>query len=98
MAALLDKLMTAGRSQKLLGRGVPPDYPGRLREALHPDGNLPSRPVRVAAPVVPGLAEPLSDRESEVLTLLAAGTSNRQLDSVVAVAEQQVRDAAGGNR
>jgi LuxR family transcriptional regulator, maltose regulon positive regulatory protein len=41
---------------------------------------------RGAAASVPGLIEPLSDRELEVLELLAAGRSNRQIAEQLVVA------------
>ncbi len=47
--------------------------------ALQQAGVPIGRPGRRAAGVVPGLPEPLSDRELEVLELLAAGQSNQAI-------------------
>ena len=83
MAALLGKLaaspmtsgaagaseatMTAGRAAKLLRRFDASPVAGR---------RLTDRIARIA---VPGLVEPLSEREFEVLQLVAAGHPNREI-------------------
>jgi LuxR family transcriptional regulator, maltose regulon positive regulatory protein len=41
--------------------------------------------------VIPGLVEPLTDRELEVLQLLAAGTSNRQIADELVVTVETVK-------
>jgi len=78
MAALLDGLAAAKRQSGAAAR-VPPAYLGRLLRALQQAGMPVGRHGRRAAGVVPGLLEPLSARELEVLQLLAAGMSNQAI-------------------
>ena len=47
--------------------------------------------ARLSGAVVPGLVEQLSDRESEVLALLAAGRSNQQIAEELVVALNTVK-------
>jgi LuxR family maltose regulon positive regulatory protein len=56
-------------------RGLLPDYTGRLKAALD------AGPVAAGRPADPAqaLAEPLTAREREVLRLIAAGCSNREI-------------------
>jgi LuxR family maltose regulon positive regulatory protein len=58
---------------------VPPAYLGRLLRALQQTGVPVGRHGRRAAGAVPGLLEPLSERELEVLGLLAAGRPNQAI-------------------
>jgi LuxR family maltose regulon positive regulatory protein len=87
LAALLDQLI-AGRRRGALAPGVPGEYLGRLRAAFQPgDGRAaPPSPRPTAPVVVAGLAEPLTDRELEVLGLLAAGMANKQIAKQLVVA------------
>ena len=84
MATLLRELMV-GRHLEQLGRGfVPQEFLARLTAAFDLHGMPVLPPVRrgvVAAPgmVAPGMVAPLSPREHEVLTLLAAGHPNREI-------------------
>jgi LuxR family maltose regulon positive regulatory protein len=78
MAALLDGLAAANR-QSGAAACVPPAYLGRLLQALQQAGMPVGRHGRRAAGVVPGLLEPLSARELEVLRLLGAGRSNQAI-------------------
>jgi ATP/maltotriose-dependent transcriptional regulator MalT len=61
--------------------------PGYLAALLRACGQADDRTPRQRAAATPGLAEPLTDRELEVLRLLAAGRSNQRIahDLVVAL-------------
>jgi len=58
--------------QEVAQRGVAPEYAGRILAAI-------GRKPTPMTPEAPGLVEPLSERELEVLHLLAAGLSNREI-------------------
>jgi len=64
---------------------IDPGYLAALVRACGPADAPPPRKRAATAP--PGLAEPLTDREQEVLRLLAAGRSNQRIahDLVVAL-------------
>ena len=85
MRALLAQLSAAQRDQQAAACGIDPGYLAALLRACGPAGAVPRRIRAAAAP--PGLAEPLTDRELEVLRLLAAGRSNQRIarDLVVAL-------------
>jgi LuxR family maltose regulon positive regulatory protein len=78
MRALLARLAAAQRAGQPAAGGVPPGCLARLQQALDQKHAVP-RPGRGAAAAVPGLAEPLTARELEVLRLLAAGTPNQRI-------------------
>src|SRR5262249_23124492 len=67
----------AHRGQQPTARGITPGYLAALLRACRPvpRGPLPAR----ARPAPPGLAEPLTDRETAVLRLIAAGKSNQRI-------------------
>ena len=77
--SVADKFLTAdgrgGRLAELLRaaavRGVAPGYVGKLLAAF----DAPRSPISPSPP----LSEPLSERELEVLRLIAAGLSNREI-------------------
>jgi LuxR family maltose regulon positive regulatory protein len=83
MHALLAQL-PATRPSGLAARGLDPGYLAALRSACDPAG---AAPRKRAAATPPGLAEPLTVRELEVLRLLATGRSNQRIahDLVVAL-------------
>jgi ATP/maltotriose-dependent transcriptional regulator MalT len=85
MRALLAQLPVARPGQQHPAGGIGPGYLATLLRACGPSGATP--PQRRAAAAPPGLAEPLTDRELEVLRLLAAGKSNQRIahDLVVAL-------------
>jgi LuxR family maltose regulon positive regulatory protein len=84
MRALLAQLPGARPGQQHAAGRIDPGYLAALVRACGPADAVPRTPA-VAAP--PGLAEPLTDRELEVLRLLAAGRSNQRIahDLVVAL-------------
>jgi len=84
IGALLDRLRLPD---------VSADYQSRLREAFRPTpANRPAQLTHLpTAPVGPGLVEPLSKREQEVLALLASGMSNQQIADELVVTLDTVK-------
>jgi LuxR family transcriptional regulator, maltose regulon positive regulatory protein len=84
MRALLARLSAARLGQQHAARRIDPGYLAALVRACGQADGVP--PPRRAVPA-PGLIEPLTDRELEVLRLLAAGKSNQRIahDLVVAL-------------
>ena len=85
MRALLAQLAAARPGQRHAARRIDPGYLAALVRARGPADAAP--PPRRAAAAPPGLAEPLTDRELDVLRLIAAGKSNQRIahDLVVAL-------------
>jgi LuxR family maltose regulon positive regulatory protein len=85
MRALLAQLPAARPGPQSAARRIDPGYLAALVRACGPADAVPPRRRAAAAP--PGLAEPLTGRELEVLRLLAAGRSNQRIahDLVVAL-------------
>ena len=85
MRALLAQLSAARPGQQHAARRIDPGYLAALLRACSQADAVPP-PRRSGAPP-PGLAEPLTDRELEVLRLIAAGRSNQRIarDLVVAL-------------
>src|SRR5262249_39932902 len=77
MLALLAQLPVAQSGQQDAAGRIDPGYLAALLRACGPADAAPPRSR--AAGGVPGLAEPLTDRELEVLRLLAAGRSNQRI-------------------
>jgi len=86
MRALLTRLSAAQQGQRAPARDIDPDYLAALLRAGDQAAAAP--PSRRA---VPGLAEPLTDREAEVLRLLAAGKSNQRIAHELVVALDTVK-------
>jgi LuxR family transcriptional regulator, maltose regulon positive regulatory protein len=84
MAALLSEVLEAQQRGRL-APDVPAYYLRKLSVALERDASS------AAAPADAELREPLSERELEVLTLLAAGKSNRQIARELYVALSTVK-------
>jgi LuxR family transcriptional regulator, maltose regulon positive regulatory protein len=89
MRALLAQLSAARPGQQHAARRIDPSYLAALRRACGQAGAAP--PPRRAAAAPPGLAEPLTDRELEVLRLLAAGKSNQRIARDLFVALDTVK-------
>jgi LuxR family maltose regulon positive regulatory protein len=85
MRALLTQLAVAQPDQQNVADRVASGYLAALLRACGQADAVPPRGRSAAAP--PGLAEPLTDRELEVLRLVAAGRSNQRIahDLVVAL-------------
>jgi LuxR family transcriptional regulator, maltose regulon positive regulatory protein len=89
MRAVLSRLSAARKDQRAPARDIDPDYLARLLRACGQAGAAP--PSRRAAAPLPGMAEPLTDREVEVLWLLAAGRSNQRIAHELVVALDTVK-------
>jgi LuxR family maltose regulon positive regulatory protein len=74
----------AGLLRQAMTQGIAPGYVGKLLAA---SGDSPLPPAPAAQP----LAEPLSDRELEVLRLVAAGLSNREIAAELVIAVSTVK-------
>jgi ATP/maltotriose-dependent transcriptional regulator MalT len=90
MSALLGRLIGAQRTEAS-ARAVPLDYLGRLTRAFAREGAPDAPAPRRRGAVVPGMVEALSERELEVLQLLAAGKRNREIASELYVAIDTVK-------
>jgi LuxR family transcriptional regulator, maltose regulon positive regulatory protein len=89
MGALLTRLSAARKDQRAAARDIDPDYLAGLLHACGQAGGAP--PSRRAATALPGMAEPLTGREAEVLRLLAAGKSNQRIAHELVVALDTVK-------
>ena len=77
MRALLAQLSASRLGQQHAARRIDPGYLAALVRACGPADAVP--PPRRATAAPPGLIEPLTDRELEVLRLIAAGRSNQRI-------------------
>ncbi len=89
MRVLLTRLSAARKDQRAPARDIDPDYLAVLLRACGGAGAVP--PSRRGAAALPGMAEPLTDREVEVLRLLAAGRSNQRIAHELVVALDTVK-------
>ena len=88
MAALLGRLIAAQRSGEAAAE-IPLGFLAAILRAFNPEH---SRPGTGSAPAAaPGLIEPLTSRELEVLTLLATGRSNQAIAGHLVVALDTVK-------
>ncbi|GAA4678915.1 LuxR C-terminal-related transcriptional regulator [Pseudonocardia yuanmonensis] len=88
LAALLRDLLVGRRLERLEGgRAVPRAFLSTLSAAFDRSGDPLLPTARRGAVAVPGLVEPLTARETEILTLLADGRPNRAIaeDLVISV-------------
>ncbi len=90
MGALLGQLIAAQRTGEAAIHDVPLDCLARLRRAFEAGQELPV-PGRRARSAVPGLVEPLTARELEVLVLLATGTANQRIAEQLVVTLDTVK-------
>jgi LuxR family maltose regulon positive regulatory protein len=88
MGTLLGRLI---RTQQV---AVPGDYVGRLVRAFEHDSAGRASDERPTAAIVPGLVTALSDRELEVLHLLAAGKQNQDIADELHMALNTVKKHA----
>jgi len=82
IAALLGTLVAGGKRKRasIAGDEVPADYLGRLLRAVQsPTDRVSAVPTKDAITAPAGLVEVLTDRELEVLAMLAGGRSNREI-------------------
>ena len=99
MAALLGRLAAAQRTrQTAAARAVPPAYLARLARAFErdspragPAGSARTAPAMAAAA---GLVDPLTEREVEVLRLIAAGKPNKQIAGELVVSLHTVKNTS----
>ena len=89
MRVLLAQLSAARRGQQHAARRIDPGYLAALLRACGQAGAAPPPGRAAAAP--PGLAEPLTDRELDVLRLIAAGKSNQRIAHDLFVALDTVK-------
>jgi LuxR family transcriptional regulator, maltose regulon positive regulatory protein len=87
MAALLGRLVAAQRTGQAAA-GVPLGYLARLQRAFGA-----GQPARDSAPS--GIVDPLTSRELEVLTMLAAGRSNQAIARELVVTLDTVKKHVG---
>jgi LuxR family transcriptional regulator, maltose regulon positive regulatory protein len=83
--------VAAHRRDRTAARGVPLGYLGRLLRALEQEAAPGVSSARGRGVGVPGLVEALSERELEVLRLLAAGKPNREIAGELYVAVDTVK-------
>ena len=90
MHALLGRLVAAQRRDRTGTHGIPLDYLGRLQQAFDRGGARAASTTGLSGDIV-RLVEPLSERELEVLRLLAAGKQNREIADELSVALDTVK-------
>ena len=79
MAALLGQVAGCPAAGQAEASSVPADYLARVLDAFGTRGPTRGRRGSGTRALAPGLTEPLTERELEVLRLLAAGRSNQRI-------------------
>jgi len=92
MAALLGQLVTVQRAGQAAGT-VPFGYLARLQRAF--SAGPPASELGRDTIAVPGIVDPLTSRELEILTMLAAGRSNRAIADELVVTLDTVKKHVG---
>ena len=90
MGELLSQLVAVQRSDRTTARDVPLGYLGQLLRVIERDAS-PSTSMASRGTGIPGLVEPLTEREREVLVLVATGKTNRQIAGELFVALDTVK-------
>lgn len=91
MSVLLGRLVAAQRDDRTAARGVPLGYLGHLLRAFEHEATPAASPSRRRGMGILGLVEALSERELQVLRLLAAGKPNREIAGELYVAVDSVK-------
>jgi LuxR family maltose regulon positive regulatory protein len=92
MASLLRRLAAYDQRERVAAEDVPPEHLARLVASFQPAAADTSQLAgRAGGGPLPGLVEPLSRRELEVLALLSAGRSNKQIADELVVALDTVK-------
>jgi LuxR family transcriptional regulator, maltose regulon positive regulatory protein len=86
MSALLGHVAAAQRTQHAAARSFPASYLDRIGRAF----DLQSAGPQTAA-AIPGLVEPLTSREQQVLRLVAVGRANRDIAAELVVTLDTVK-------
>lgn len=91
MAALLGQVVAAQREEHATARLVPLSYLARILRAFDRAERPAGEPLAGTGAARSGMAEPLTSREMEVLSLLAAGTPNRRIAQELVVTIDTVK-------
>ncbi len=90
MRALLGRLASGQRGRHDAAGDIPAGYLARIRRALDPKP-AESQAAATAVPGLPGLPDPLTSREREVLGLLAQGRANKDIAAELVVTLDTVK-------
>jgi ATP/maltotriose-dependent transcriptional regulator MalT len=91
MAALLGRLIAAQKAGRGPARDIPLGYLGRLARSFEQETAATGRYASQIPPAASGVVEPLTERELEVLRLLAAGKPNREIAAELVVSLHTVK-------